>query len=69
MQGPITHEKLDLLIQPNTDDEHGNLPSNASFTMLPYFHVMQLCVFRLIMMNGAVYRWELTLMRVIMYLQ
>ena len=37
--GTVTQEKLELLVNPNTDDEHGNLPANASFTMLPYFHV------------------------------
>jgi len=34
-----TKESLNLLVRENTDDEHGNLPSNASFTMLPYFHM------------------------------
>jgi len=34
-----TEIDLKMLVVPNQDDLHGNLPRNASFTMLPYFHM------------------------------
>jgi len=34
-----SQESIKLIVVPNIDDQHGNLPVNASFTMLPYFHM------------------------------
>ena len=41
---PLSHpepikESIKLLVVPNQDDLHGNLPANASFTILPYYHM------------------------------